>query len=272
MKIKKIFLTLVMVAIVLAGGLIFHYHKNQEEIIFRTVPLDETHVFELEHPYQEIFLQTPDETRINGLWFHQTGAKGVVLFFHGRGKNLDFWAHRAYPFIQKGYDVFIIDYRGFGKSSKGVTESSLLEDGDVAYDFLLAHYPEDKIVVYGHSMGTSIATWVASTHNPQMLILEAPYTNMIEAAAFTKPFVPEWLIKWILKYHLRNDLWITRVKCPIYIFHGKLDTTVPYNHSQKLYSSIKDNRQNEMITLPNAGHGNISHDPIYSKKLNEILP
>ena len=121
-------------------------------------------------------------------------------------------------------------------------------------------------------MGTSIATWVASTHNPQILILEAPFYTMIEAASFTKPFIPEFVIRWILKYHLRTDKWISNVKAPIYIFHGIPDKIIPYEQSQKLYGKIKHKKETEMITLPEAGHGDIYQDPLYIEKLDKLLP
>jgi hypothetical protein len=269
---KKIFLALGITTSMLLGGFIYHHHSSQDQMIFKSVPLEKEHVFQTDYPFEEIYLPTPQNSHIHGLWFHEKESKGVVLFFHGRGKNLQFWAHRAYPFIERGYDVLIIDYRGFGKSSKGFKESWLLEDGETAYNFLLSHYSEGQITVYGHSMGTSIATWVASNHHPKMLILEAPFFNMIEAAAFTKPFIPEFVIRFILKYHLRTDAWIAKVKSPIYIFHGIPDKIVPYEHSQKLYGKIKENKKNEFITLPNAGHVDIHHDPIYIEKLEELLP
>jgi alpha-beta hydrolase superfamily lysophospholipase len=270
--IKKVFLALLITLSMLTFGFIFHHQTEQDQMIFKSSPLDKEHIFEVDHPFEEVYLPTIDNNHIHGLWFHENNTKGVVLFFHGRGKNLQFWAHRAYPFIKKGYDVFIIDYRGFGKSSKGFKESWLLEDGEIAYRFLLSHYNENQINVYGHSMGTSIATWVASNHSPRMLVLEAPFFNMIEAAAFTKPFIPEFLIRLILKYHLRTDAWIKKVDAPIYIFHGTSDKVVPYEHSKKLYEKIKENKKNEFITLPKAGHGDIHHDPIYIEKLDELLP
>ena len=268
---KKVFLTFGLLLFLLFGIIVYHNYSLQDQMIFKSVPLEKDHVFELEHPYEEVYLETLEKTQVHGLWFQSPDSKGVILYFHGRGKNLNSWAHRAYPFVKRGYDVFIIDYRGFGKSSCGFKESWLLEDGETAYHFLLEHYPEDKITVYGHSMGTSIATWVASTHNPHMLILEAPFFSLVTVAAYTKPFIPEFVLEWILKYHLRTDKWIQHVKAPVYIFHGVPDNIVPYEQGHRLFGKIKDNKKNEMITLPNAGHGDIPYDPIYIEKLDSIL-
>ena len=255
----------------MSGGLIYQNYSTQDEVIFKSHSLDQAHTFQLEHPFEEVYLTTPENTQINALWFKQNHPKGVILYFHGRSRNLNHWSERAYPFIEKGYDVLMIDYRGFGKSSAGFKESWFLEDGETAYTFLLNHYPEKNIIVYGHSMGTSIATWVASINHPKMLILEAPFYNMIEAASYAKPFIPEFIIRWILKYHLRTDQWIANVTCPIYIFHGVPDDIVPCSHSQKLFDKIRNSNQNEMITLPNAGHSNIPSDPQYQKKLDSLL-
>lgn len=269
---KKFFLIVTILILGGVSGFIYHNYSMQDQIIFRSTPLKRDFVYELDYPYEEVFLPTSENGEINALWFHQEHSKGVVLFFHGRGKNLSLCSSRAYPFIKRGYDVLIIDYRGFGKSSKGYKEAWLLEDGEIAYHFLLNHYSQKEIIVYGHSMGTSIATWVASTHSPRMLVLEAPFYSMLDAASYTKPLIPEFIIKWILKYPLRTDQWIEQVKSPVYIFHGVPDTIVPLEQSQKLYAKIKHKKSTQMIILPNATHSNIHHDPIYIGKLDEILP
>jgi pimeloyl-ACP methyl ester carboxylesterase len=269
---KKIFLTAFVFITSIFGGFVYHINLKQDELIFRSVKLEKEHVFELKHPYEEIYLKNNDQSEIHSLWFKNEKPKGVVLFFHGRGKNLNFWSFRAYPFIERGYDVFIIDYRGFGKSSKGFKESWFLEDGDTAYNFLKAKYPENKIFVYGHSMGTSIATWVASQHDPNKLILEAPFYSMIDAACYLKPYIPEFLVRMILKYHLRTDLWIEKVKVPITIFHGVPDKIIPYKQSLMLYEKIKHRENTEIVILSDAGHADIHENPVYIKKLNELMP
>ncbi len=269
---KKLFLIFSFLALSFTGSFVYHIYTTQDAVIFKSIPLEKGYVYEWDHPFQELYLETLEHTEINALWFQTKNPKGVVLFFHGRGKNLAVYGKRATPFIEKGYDVFIIDYRGFGKSSNGFKENWILEDGDTAYHFLLQHYKENEIIVYGHSLGTSIATWVASHHNPRMLILEAPFYNMISVASHTKPLIPEWLIQWVLRYHLHTDQWINKVQAPIYIFHGIPDTVIPYEHSQKLFAKIKHHSKNELLILPEAGHNNIHHDPLYQEKLEELLP
>jgi len=266
---KRFFFITLIVITVGIGAFLHHAYRTQDQVIFRSQPLDKSFTYHWDHPFQEVFLETLEGTEINGLWFQTPNPKGVVLFFHGRGRNLNTYGNRAAPFIERGYDVFIIDYRGFGKSSRGFKEEWFLEDGDTAYHFLMKYYAEKDIIVYGHSMGTSIATWVAANHNPRLLILEAPFYSMLAAAHYTKPILPRWVVSLILKYHLRTDQWIRNVKAPVYIFHGSLDKVVPFEHSTMLLG-IKPNA--EFIALPDASHNDIHLDPIYHDKIQQLLP
>ena len=252
----------------------YYYHK-QDELIFRNKPLARDYQFKWETPFEELFIPVGKRGgKINALHFFHPEPKGVVLFCHGQGRNLAYWGKDADLFLSRGYEVFVIDYRGYGKSSphiKGFKEKYVLKDAEAAYEYLKTIYPEEKIVVYGQSLGSAVATWVASKHSPKMLILEAPYYNMHEAAAFQKPHLPKWLIGMILKFPLRTNIWIRNVNSPIYIFHGTDDIILPYAHSQKLYNELKDNKEIEMITLNKWGHDRIDQNDIFLAKLTDIL-
>jgi uncharacterized protein len=252
----------------------FYYHHKQDEMIFKSKALERDYTYTWNAPFKEVFIPVGQKDEINALHFHVENPKGAILFLHGRGKNLSHWGKRAEVFIKQGYDVLIFDYRGFGKSSStqgGFKEKYLLEDSECAYQYLKKFYSEENIVVYGQSLGTSFAAWVASKHSPRMLILEAPYYNMHEAALYTKPYLPRWAVGMILKFSFKTNEWIQGVSSPIFIFHGTDDDIVPYAHSKRLYEELKTSKAIEFITLDAWGHSEFYRNDLYLTKLTEIL-
>lgn len=268
---KKLSLGLLVIIIGIMTFVVCLNYAKQDEYIYRSKPLARDYAFEWKEPFEEIFLPVGSSSEINALHFHTQEPKGVVLFLHGQGKNLKYWGKRAPFFLRKGYDVMIIDYRGFGKSSREFKQEFLLEDANTAYRYLLDRFPEEQIVVYGQSLGTSIATHVTSQHKPKMLILEAPYYNMVMAASHLKPFLPIWLIELILKYPLKTNEWIQSVNVPIHIIHGNVDDMIPFAQAQKLYDEIKAHKKATFTTLFNWGHHDIDDNHQYQAKMAEIL-
>ena len=214
------------------GSVLGYYYVMQEELIFRCKRLDPNHEYTFNTPFEEVNLTVGDNETVNAVHFFHEKPKGVILYLHGQGRDMLHWGERAERFVPYGYDVFVIDYRGWGKSTDNVSEENLMEDSLAAYDYLKKRYNEEEIIVHGVSLGTAMSSYVCSKNNPKMCILIAPYYNMIETAHFNKPILPRPILKVILKYHLRADSWIDDCKCPIYIFHGTEDRLIPYNQSE----------------------------------------
>ncbi len=268
---RKIILGSFVGIVTLFGLAIGYNYYKQDELIFKSVPLEKDYQFSFSAPFEEVYLPV-SSGEIHGIYFKKEEPKGVVLFLHGRSKNLSFWGKRSEFFLERGYSVFVIDYRGFGKSSPGFSESWLLEDSLIAYDYLAKSYNQETIIVYGNSLGTAMATWVAAHRSPGKLILEAPYYSLVDAAAYTRPYLPLWAIKAILKYPLQTHKWIGKVKAPIYIFHGKNDRVVPYLQSQLLYEkACRHNNRVEFIPLEDWGHAHIEKHTSYQAKIGQIL-
>ena len=174
-----------------------------------------------------------------------------------------------------GYDVFMIDYRGFGKSSNALTPTSLTKDVEIGYKYLQNHYTESQITIYGYSLGSSLATWIGHQYNPKALILEAPFSSMLAMSYRHEPNIPKWIIRFILKYHLRTDLWMDKVTCPIRILHGVLDKIVPIEEAFILVNKHKETKDIQIKEFMNCDHDNISsHEgftPTLTKWMQEIL-
>ncbi len=249
-----------------------HIYYHQEDLLFQKATLPDDYIFTFEEPFKELFLKTDKDAEINALYFSAENPKGVVLYFHGRGGNLsDNWGRLSKEFTSRGYDLFVMDYRGFGKSKGKLSEKAICHDADFCYNYLHTRYTEDQIVVYGRSLGTGVATYVASHHDPKNLILESPYFSILDLTPRQLPYLPRFLIPMILKYHFRTDKWIVHVDAPIHIFHGTEDELVPFDSSTRLLKLIKEKKDASLITIEHGKHNHLRFHPTYQKVLDQIL-
>ncbi len=239
---------------------------HQENYIFYPEKLPATHVFNFPVPFEELNFKTADDVLINGLLFKADSSKGVVLYLHGNAGSLKDWGYLYREFTSRGFDVLFIDYRSYGKSKGFIDkEEDLHEDAKAAYQYLVPIYGENKIVVYGRSLGTGIAARLAAENTPKLLILETPYYNFKEVASH---HFPALVVSLLLKYHLETNKYITKVKCPVYMFHGTSDQTIPYEHSPRL-EKLSDNIH--LTTLKGGSHNNLGGFPEYQAQLSKIL-
>ncbi|MCH9811148.1 alpha/beta fold hydrolase [bacterium] len=269
----KKFLKVFPVVFILTAFTIFgYYYHMQEKLIFRFKKLEHHHEYAFDSPFEEVHLTLENGDKVNGLHFFHEKPKGVIYYLHGQGNNLAHWGKRAQQFVDYGYDVFVIDYRGCGKSVGDLTEKTLMVDSMAGYNYLKARYNEDQIVIHGVSLGTAMASFVSSHHNPKMCILVSPYYNMIEAAHYNKPVLPRFVLHFILKYHLRTDTWIGKCNCPLYIFHGVKDRLIPYSQSEMIMASLEEtNVDSTLYTLKDCGHNYIHNHKEYLEKVEELL-
>lgn len=268
---KKIVLTFTACVLFVVAGISYVYF-NQEAMLFQKATLPQDFAFDFEEEYEELFLETEPNAQINALYFKTKNPKGIVLYFHGRGGNLSGnWGKVSREFTNRGYELFVMDYRGFGKSTGKLSEKALCHDADFCYDYCTNLYDENKIVVYGRSLGTGIATYVASHHDPKSLVLESPYFSILDMTPRQAPYLPRFLIPTLLKYHFRTDKWIVRVDAPIHIFHGTEDELVPYDSSTRLLTLLKDKRDASLISIEKGTHNHLRFHPKYQNALSLIL-
>jgi len=242
-------------------------HFFQEKLIFLPTQLAQDYEFTFSEPFQEIFLETRDGARLNALHFQQEHSKGLLLYFHGNAGDLSRWGHMAVPFTKQSYDVLIMDYRTYGKSSGKLSEQSLFNDAQQFYDYALQYYSESQIHVYGRSLGTGIATKIAATNSPKQLILETPYYSLVDVAQKRFPFLP---VNWLLKYKLKSHDYMKSVRCPITIFHGTEDEIVPYSSGERLFNAIMHSPK-KMYTIEKGSHNNLADFDLYQKGMQATL-
>ena len=160
-----------------------------------------------------------------------------------------------------------MDYRTYGKSTGKLSENALYHDAQFCYDYLTERYPEDEITIYGRSLGTGIATYIASKHHPKQLILETPYYSMVDVAKKRFPIIP---VKQLIRYELPTYKFIKKVKCPITMFHGTNDRVISLKSAEKLYSSVTNDKITFTI-IEGGNHNNLVGFEAYHKGIDEVL-
>ncbi|NUM32597.1 MAG: alpha/beta fold hydrolase [Bacteroidetes bacterium] len=238
-----------------------------EKIIFRPVLLNKNYKYSFEKPFEEDFLYPEKGVSLNYLKFKAEKSRGAILYFHGNKDNLVRWGKIASEFTRFNFDVFVIDYRGYGKSTGERTENKLFDDALFFYNFVKQTYNPNEIVIFGRSLGTGIASWLASKTNPDKLILETPFYNLNNLIG---NFLPEFFYKNKIKYQFNSNIYLKNTNFPILIFHGTKDEVVPYESGEKLFNKI-NNPNKILVTLEGGKHNNLSSFELYQKKISDFL-
>lgn len=258
--------TLTLLSFLFVLGLVFFYFFQEKFIFLHGKKLERNYQFKFENPFEEVFIKTKDNHEINALHFKLEKPKGVILFCHGNKGNLTKWGKRVAYFLKYNFEVFVFDYRNYGKSKGNFNEKEMYSDAILAYNFIKQNFKEEQIVVYGFSLGSTFATKIASESNPKELILEAPFFNLKKALKFYTKLAPTFL----LKYKFRTDYLIKKVSSPITIFHGNEDKTTSFKQSKELLQQNR-NLKNQFVEINKATHHNIRDFKLYQQKLKEIL-
>lgn len=238
----------------------------QDKFIFKPEKLAADFKFKYDAPFRELFFDVEPGVRINGLHFFRPEPKGLILYFHGNTRSIKGWARYAKDFYRYDYDVVLVDYRGFGKSTGKRSEADMLSDMQFVYIKLKEQYNEQHIIVYGRSIGSGFAAKIASDNNPRYLILDAPYYSFKKVVERFLPMLP---LRYVLRYHLRTDMWIKLVNCHAYILHGTKDWLIPISNSKKLQAI--NPRKITLIRIEGGGHNNLPSFPEYHNFIRDIL-
>ena len=242
------------------------FYFGQDYFFFRPEILPRNFEYRYPFPFEEVDFEMEDGGQINGIHFRVPNAKGVVYYLKGNSKSVKGWGKFARDFVSKGYDFFMVDYRGFGKSLGKRTEATLYNDAQVIYKYLKDQYGEENIIIYGRSMGSGIAARIASWNHPQMLILDSPYYSFLHQVKRYGFWLP---LSWLLKYKIRTDQFMRKIQSPVYILHGRKDRLIPYKQSEQL---AKENPEKiYLIPIDEGHHNNLPSFPEYHEWVYDIL-
>lgn len=240
----------------------------QDYLLFKPEKLPEDFQFYYENQdIKEYNLETRDGAVINALLFKPKGeSKGIVFYLKGNSKSIKGWGKFAVDFTRHNYNVLMVDYRGFGKSTGRRSQKAIKRDLQEVYNKIKEETSENRIIVYGRSLGSGFAAKLASMNSPKMLILDAPYYSLTKVTARYAPFMP---LSILIKYPLPTYKWLKYVQCPIHIIHGTNDTLIPYKTSVKL--SKVNPKLTKLHTVIDGGHKNLNNFESYHKMLDDII-
>lgn len=245
-----------------------YYFFQQYFLFTHTTPSNYSYNFA--GKFEERNIQTRDGKKLNGLLFRADSSKGLIFYLHGGGHTLEQWGKYAKTYTALGYDIFMLDYRGFGKSEgKRPTQKQLYSDVQEAYNDLEKTYSENKIVVLGYSLGTAPAAKIASDNHPRLLILQAPYYSGSAAVKNNYPLLQAIIPSFLLKYKLKTYEFIGKVQSPIVIIHGDNDKTFNVKQAYRLQQLFKSG--DELIVLKGQGHKGFTENPDYVQALQRVL-
>lgn len=264
MKTKRLWKFLrVLVIIYIIIGIALYF--IQDLIIFHPKTLSRNYSFQFNQPFKEINISPDGKRNLNFVqFFPPKKSKGIVLYFHGNKTNIERYAQFAHVFTNNNYEIWMIDYPGYGKTTGRRTEQAIYNDALLLYQLAIQKTPAKNIIIYGKSLGTGVASYVAFKNMCKKLVLETPYYSM---SSITRHYVPVYPTA-LLRYSFPINEYLKNLSIPITIFHGTSDQVIPYEQSLKLK---RDYPKIELITIPGATHNNLFQFPVVIQKIDSLL-
>lgn len=201
----------------------------------------------------EVPLRTPDgETLVT--WRREAGVgQPTILYFHGNAGNLASRAERAAAYAAADYGVFMLSLRGYGGSTGTPSEPLVTADAQLAYETLRkSGVAARDIVAYGESLGTGVATRLATEQEVGALILDAPFTALVDVAQREQPWFP---VSWLLSDRFESLSRIGKLKAPLLVMHGEKDPLVPFAMGEQLYEAAPEPKR--FVPFPNGHHSDL---------------
>ena len=249
-----------------SAGIALFYLQNK--ILFHPQTLPASYQYKFKSRFEEVNIPFNETDTMNLIKFlpEDIPVKGVVIYFHGNMKNIEHYATFADPFLKLGYEVWMEDYPGFGKSTGTITEQKLYEQALQVKKMADVKFHSDSIIIYGKSLGTGIAANVASRTKAKMLILETPYFSI---PSLFNSYVFMYPNELMSNYKMPVNEFLLDVTYPVIIFHGTNDGVIPYQCAKMLMAVLKN--KDEFITVKNASHNNLNAMQQYFHSIDSLL-
>ena len=189
--------------------------------------------------YQDVEFVSEDNIRLHGWFIPNQDADATVLFFHGNAGNISHRLESIDIFNRLGLNVFIIDYRGYGQSEGKITEKGSYRDAEAAWRYLVDTHgiDEQQIIIFGRSLGASIAAWLASKHTPAALIIESAFTSVPAMGQRIYPFLP---VRWLTRFRYDTKKYVKNISCPVLVAHSKNDEIIPYDEGREIFDAAPE--------------------------------
>ncbi|HEX5668831.1 MAG TPA: alpha/beta fold hydrolase [Chitinophagaceae bacterium] len=246
-------------------GIVVYY--LQDYFFFQALPVKSSHRYNFSIPYREVNIPYSNNENLNIVQFETNKPiKGVVLYFHGNRKNIGWYAGFAPMFTAQGYEVWMPDYPGYGKSTGKITEEKLYNYALQLYKLAAKRYSADSIIIFGKSMGSGLATYLASNVASKRVILETPYYSLSSVA---QHFFPIYPMENMTRVRIPSWEYLQQVSEPVSIFQGTADMIVPYSNAVKLKPFLKPG--DEFVTIQKGSHNDLRNFPDFTRKIDSLL-
>ena len=191
--------------------------------------------------YEDVHFRTEDGVRLHGWFVPADKARGVLLFFHGNAGNISHRMDSIRIFHELGLSVWIIDYRGFGLSEGRPDEQGTYLDASAAWRHLIDERGVSPgcVVVFGRSLGSAVAAWLAARQRPAAVILESAFTSAPDLGAELLPWLP---VRWLLRYEYDTRAAVGEISAPVLVVHSRDDELVPFHHGQAVFEAAHEPR------------------------------
>jgi len=186
--------------------------------------------------YESVGLVTSDEIHLDGWFIPAKEARGTILFFHGNAGNISHRLDSLLLFNKLQFNVLIFDYRGYGRSMGKPSEPGTYRDAEAAWQYLVKQRgtSPETIILFGRSLGSAVATQLATIHTPGALLIESGFTSIPELGAQLYPFLP---VQKLSKLHYNTRKRLQKISCPVLIVHSPNDEIIPFSHGRALYDA-----------------------------------
>ncbi len=188
--------------------------------------------------YDDVTLETSDGVRVHG-WFMPGASERALLYFHGNAGNISHRLHSIRPLHDLGLSVFIIDYRGYGQSGGKPTEAGLYRDAEAAWRYLTGErgFAPQEIILFGRSLGGSVASWLAMQNNPGALIVDSAFTSVPDIGQEAYPWLP---VRLLSRFKHPTREYVAQSPCPVLIVHSRDDEIIPFHHGEAIFSAAPE--------------------------------
>ncbi len=264
---RKIYRVIIVITLIYCSIGIALYHL-QERFLFHPVALPHDFQFKFDVPFKEVNIAMNETDTLNIVQFFPADSvsKGVVLYFHGNSHNVIRYAKYANNFTKNGYEVWMPDFPTYGKTTGKLTEENMYKQAKEVYKLAHSKFSSDSIFVYGKSLGTGVASYIAAKEKCAALILETPFYSIPSLFGTYAPIYPTGRMS-----HFKFPVgeYLEEVTEPVLIFSGTSDKVIPYRNAVRLKKVLKPGDQ--FITIENGAHNNVTSFPIFQEKINSIF-
>ena len=243
------------------------FYANQEQFLFRPTLIAASAPLQISQAHQEISIAINHEDTIHITRFTtKQPIQGAILYFHGNRQNVEWYAKYSSLFTNNGYEVFMLDYPGYGKSRGELTEEKIYQWSDILYSIVRKSYTPSQLIIYGKSLGSGIAAQLAAKRDCRQLILETPYYDFPSVLSFYAPIYP---FQKLLHYQFPTHTFLEKVTAPVLVLHGTADGVVRYSNSIRLAKYFKNGDQ--LVTIENGNHNNLFDFAVAKAAIQKIL-